>query len=517
MFSMPWRHLATVIVPDLFGTLTCSQGVKLGFPGLEDYLHVEGNLTGGYFLVLVVVLGAVAGLTRREKGNDDRYVRLRRRWWGASICLVGFSWLLVTGSYSPVYLALVRLGPACGLPYAVRWRILEHLGMALAAGVSVHWLFASPRPLRRWAAVALGALIAGIFISQGMYSPPGGRPAALVAWEQYRGWLLTGPGALLLVVLLATVLVAVFNRRRWLKTFLLGALMAEAAVQGFLVVYFLEWADVPEWIKYRYPSETAYYRMTAPAPLPLPVSGPLRTVYYFSLLDQTATLHGGDYLFGHCSKPLVPRLREAVEEVATGYPYALRLRNPGMRFYPNMSVARIWLKPAAPGGNLVEYRPRDVLPRVFTQNRAVLTGPDEAREELIRGDLRQAAFVESSLPVPLETIGYGELKTLGNPQAGFDELQRRNRVEKVGFPSPARMNVAISVEVPALLVATDVFHPDWEVMVDGAPAAPLRVNYIQRAVYLEPGEHEVEWSFRPPAVRRGLWLVAVGLLGTAAV
>lgn len=47
------------------------------------------------------------------------------------------------------------------------------------------------------------------------------------------------------------------------------------------------------------------------------------------------------------------------------------------------------------------------------------------------------------------------------------------------------------------LVLNDLWHPWWEVTVDGAPAELLRANVLFRAVRLPPGRHVVEFSFHP--------------------
>ncbi len=525
MFSMPWRHLITVLIPDAFGTLTCSAGVNLGFPDLQEYLHLEGNLTGGYLLALLIVLGSASGFSGRA--GDTSGEKIRKRWWWASLVLVLLSWFMVTGSYSAFYLILVRMIPPCGLPYALRWRILGHLGMAVLAGISVHWLFASSRSLARRSAGVLALLTLGLVLSQALYVPAGGVAVWRRAWDFHWAWVLSSPLPSLALVIISTILVLVFSARPGLKRLLLACLVLETALQGFLVIYYLSWAEVPEWIKYKKPSETAYYRLTDPGtPPPAPEEVNPRTAYHFSFLDQTATLHGGDYLFGHCSKPLLPRLRDVAEELTSGYPYALRIQGPSARFYPNMSVEKILLPGDSPE-KLEVFRPPGVLPRVYTQDRLVRASAEEARAELLGGDLREAVFIEDSEQVAvisdqlsvisalapdngLRITDYDSWQKEGNPQARFEQLQRRNRILGLRRPAPTELEVEIAAEVPAVLVATDVFHPDWEVRVDGELVPALQVNYLQRGVWLERGKHLVQWRFRPAGVRLGLILAGLG-------
>ena len=533
MFSMPPRHFLTLAVPDLFGTLTGRRFVNLGFPDLADYSHLEGNLTGGLALLLLVLLGSLAGW-KRGRGAEEA---VPRTWWLTGLVLLVLSLLLVAGRYSPFYRALTRAVPVFGLPYALRWRVMEHLGMALLAGVSAHWLWAFRDKAERIAVVVLVAVLAALILWQGLVPlPPDGRSAFSRAWRDHRSWLLGDLMPYLAAALALFALVWAFSRARWLPALLTGAVLAESAFLGFSVIYFLSWGDVPEWVKYPRPSASWYYRLTAAAldPAPAPASGEERSAFSFSLLDQTATLHGGDYLFGHCSKPLVPRLRDVVEELAEGYPYALRLKDPSSRFYPNMSVRTLVLesprtltRSAADERALSgaegwrAFRLREVLPRVFTQDRLVLAAPAESRSELLRGDLREAAFLEegegNKLDPRGELLPYGSLLRLRaaggeDPRSHFAALQGINRIRSVSAPTPNRMSIEVSVAAPALLVTTDVYYPGWRVAVDGQAALPLRVNYLQRGVWLEKGDHLVEWAFRPPAVKWGFGLVGLGVI-----
>ena len=324
-----------------------------------------------------------------------------------------------------------------------------------------------------------------------------------------------------------------------------GLLLAGAVdilISGFLVVYFLSWGNAPEWIRYPEPSATAYYQWTdhdSLTNLPSPPTGPERSAYYFSLLDQVATLHGGDYLLGHCSKPLAPRLLDIVESITAGYPYALRITQPGSNYFSNMSVRHLILNhpDALPlekalfrrlegGGGLYDYRLESTLPRVFTQDRSVLCSSEEAMNELMNGDLRSAVFIEDGKQLAAngkqwgeggeKLVSYNAFLNLGQGEKDiehFDELQKRNQIYRVWYPNSNLMNIEIDVKVPALLITTDVFYAGWEVCVDGEEKIPLRVNYFQRGVWLDEGNHVVKWAFRPPAVKWGFLCMGTGLLG----
>ena len=171
-----------------------------------------------------------------------------------------------------------------------------------------------------------------------------------------------------------------------------------------------------------------------------------------------------------------------------------------------------------------DYRLKNTIPRVFTQDRIVLCTEDEAREEMMKGDLRRGALVEKSKRLAVnskrwkkggaEILTYREFRDLPDEgDIGFEKLQELNYINRVERSSPNRMSIGIEVRNPALLITTDVFYPGWQVKVDGQSKTPLQVNYLQRGVWLDKGQHTVEWVFRPPAVKWGFICVGLGLIG----
>ena len=546
MFSVPWRYMITMFVPDFYGSLTGASQIDLGIPVLSDYSHVEGNITGGYWLMAICLIGSMMGWSCRAGSPEES---IRRRWWIVGLLLFILSLLLITGRYSFVYRYLIRLIPVFGLPYAVRWRIMHHLGLALLAGVAAHWIWTVRKPLPRWGMIIFLATILSWVGWQWMErGTPEGTRVFSYAWANYREWLLKGPIAYLEAAVVLTIFLVIFRKKIFARSLFLLAAAVEILVCGFLVVYFLFWGDVPEWVRYKDPSATAYYQRTnhdSLTNLPSPPTGPERSAYYLSLLDQVATLHGGDYLLGHCSKPLAPRLLDVVESITAGYPYALRITQPGSNYFQNMSVRHLILNHADAlplekalsrrlegGGGLYDYRLESTLPRVFTQDRIVLCFAEEAKEELLNGDLRIGAFLEKGERLAVsgkrssvsaeEQTDHGLLITdyksfiPGENQESvdhFNKLQGLNKINRVWSPNSNRMNIEIDVKVPSLLISTDIYYPGWVVKVDEEEKTPLRINYLQRGVWLDKGNHVVKWAFRPPAVKWGFLCMGTGLLG----
>ena len=77
---------------------------------------------------------------------------------------------------------------------------------------------------------------------------------------------------------------------------------------------------------------------------------------------------------------------------------------------------------------------------------------------------------------------------------------------------PEQVTVQVRAPGPRLLVLTDSFYPGWEARVDGVPAPVWPVNLLFRGVVLPPGQHRVEFRFRPVSWQRGVALSGLGLV-----
>jgi len=90
--------------------------------------------------------------------------------------------------------------------------------------------------------------------------------------------------------------------------------------------------------------------------------------------------------------------------------------------------------------------------------------------------------------------------------------------------APARAHLSVELDRPGhqrlrvrsdggLLVTSGLWFPGWGVRVDGRPAEPVPADLALRAVALPPGEHRVEWRYRPTWLSRA---GAASALGAAA-
>ena len=65
------------------------------------------------------------------------------------------------------------------------------------------------------------------------------------------------------------------------------------------------------------------------------------------------------------------------------------------------------------------------------------------------------------------------------------------------------VDIAVQTDTAGYVLLADTFYPGWQVVVDGHPGTISRANGAQRAVFVEPGEHRVQFSYAPASIRLG--------------
>jgi len=153
-------------------------------------------------------------------------------------------------------------------------------------------------------------------------------------------------------------------------------------------------------------------------------------------------------------------------------------------------------------------------PRAWFVNRVEVVSSAEALGAIKGGKVPGGAPFDPAEVALLDVEGLGgrppELPPVG-PAAGA-------QVEFVRY-EPQRIELSTRATQPAFLVLSEIDYPGWEAKVDGRPTRIFRTDYTLRGVAVPPGSHRIELGFRPPAVRRGLILAAVGagLLAVGAI
>jgi len=138
-------------------------------------------------------------------------------------------------------------------------------------------------------------------------------------------------------------------------------------------------------------------------------------------------------------------------------------------------------------GDVKIYENLDVLPRVVVVHQAE-TIPNV---EQMLARMREPAFN----PAQLVLLSEGE--PINATGKGTAKLTRYE---------PEEISVVVSSDAPGYLVLFDTFYPGWEATVDGQLSPILRANLMFRAVPVMPGEHLVEFRYRPATLRVGSWI-----------
>jgi len=154
--------------------------------------------------------------------------------------------------------------------------------------------------------------------------------------------------------------------------------------------------------------------------------------------------------------------------------------------------------------DILIYENKDVFPRAFVVYQVNNVPSFSHALDVMNTpnlDLRQVGVVEN-LPTELENI-----INQNNPQ-----IQSINGKTKI--ISSGELNVEVSTRAPGLLIVSDQYYPGWSAYVDGKTTQIYAVDGILRGLFLEAGEHVVEFKYRPLSFILGGIFSAVFLLTT---
>ena len=106
-------------------------------------------------------------------------------------------------------------------------------------------------------------------------------------------------------------------------------------------------------------------------------------------------------------------------------------------------------------------------------------------------------------------------------QLGEAVEQDTASVVKITSYEPNRLTYDVNSGKGGVLVFSEIYYPEWTATVDGQPVELGRVDYLLRAIQIQPGKHQVELSFFPKSVSTtetiayvAIVLLILTLLGT---
>ncbi len=90
-------------------------------------------------------------------------------------------------------------------------------------------------------------------------------------------------------------------------------------------------------------------------------------------------------------------------------------------------------------------------------------------------------------------------------------------VDDISYHGPGSIRIRVTTPKEGLLFLSESFYPGWQVTVNGASQAPVRLNLFFQGVGIAPGQHLVEFTYRPPHFFAFLMVSVISLLGVGIV
>ena len=484
-YSLPPVGLVGLFVPGFFG-----RG-PAGFWGPWDRVEV------GYIGILPLVLAGLAVVLRRD--------RLTRFLLGLAI----ISLLLAFGGFAILHGWLYLLPGFDRVRAPARFVYLFDFAVAILAALGLDALL---RPLSRQGRDALRRLLKAapwVWLGIALISLPLGYHAILTAQGKdatiYNRTVSAVNGLVLFLLLLAASLAVLYLRRyRWGQRALGLMAVGLIALDLFSMGAYIDLEHNDPTVGFQHPevieflrSDPGYYRIDTGTGVwdvwqpdasllygIFDVSGlwnPLQLADYRRYWDavgltglRSSRLYdfvNAKYVIGHKDVPLDWDKFVPVFD-----------RDPQVNVYLNTRA----------------------LPRAILVHQAIAV-PDQ-----------ESAFVAIQDPGfdPASSVVVEGGKSLqGNIDAG-DKVAGSESLDITAY-GPNAIHLTANTLTEAYLVLSEVYYPGWKAYVDGHPQPVLRANYAFRAVYLEPGQHEVRLVFEPLSWKVGLGISLATWVGLA--
>lgn len=151
------------------------------------------------------------------------------------------------------------------------------------------------------------------------------------------------------------------------------------------------------------------------------------------------------------------------------------------------------------GGLEVQRNPGAMGNAWFVDEFQVVDNPNEECDGLMTYDLHHTAVVDKSFAHML-------------PSAIAPDSTATVRLLSY---APNELTYEASCQQPGAVVFSEIYYPyGWQAYVDGKETDHYRVNYMLRALNLEPGKHQIRFYFHPESVDKGnsLSMIFVGLM-----
>ncbi len=152
------------------------------------------------------------------------------------------------------------------------------------------------------------------------------------------------------------------------------------------------------------------------------------------------------------------------------------------------------------GGTQVQLNPDAMGNAWFVDSLVVVDNANRESDALNTLDLRTTAVLDRSFASYVTNLTPGADSTASVVLTKY---------------TPEYIEYDATSSKPGTIVFSEIYYPyGWQAYVDGQPVDHYRVNYVLRALNVQPGQHHIRFEFRPESVAKGnvVSMIFVGLM-----
>jgi len=149
------------------------------------------------------------------------------------------------------------------------------------------------------------------------------------------------------------------------------------------------------------------------------------------------------------------------------------------------------------------YENKAVLPRIFMVNEAI-------SQEMINESFKSVLDDEFDFSEVVLLEGFSS--ELTNQTDSLNDSHPYKTACEIFYDGTIRVIARVNATRSGFLVMTDTYYPGWNAYVDGTESKILIANHAFRAIFLEQGNHYIEFVYDPLSFRAGLLISLITLI-----
>ena len=195
-----------------------------------------------------------------------------------------------------------------------------------------------------------------------------------------------------------------------------------------------------------------------------------------------------------------PEMQGAFQSIATAAGDMTQVKGDSVFPVLNMLNTRYFILPLQDGKTVPVQNPYTYGNAWFVNNVKFVDNANQELDALGQLDLRHEAVADAKFREVLKPVAQAE--------SDSSSLVTLTKYE------PNQLTYDVKSAKGGVVVFSEVFYPGWTATVDGEPVSLGRVNYVLRAITVQPGQHQVELSFFPKTIEvtETVAYVSLGLL-----